>query len=142
MSYHPPTDYQWVYLDIKKDIKVDVKFDIENDYELDVDIKKDVKVDVDIKTDVDLDDNSALLTAVFETVNPEYALLGNGEAYTDDYHSIVTANGTVVNGNYPVSDIDAKAWAYGDKTFAELDFTVEAYDFGSITTIIAESATD
>lgn len=137
-----PIDFQAVLLEIKKNIDVKVEFDVETDYELDVKIDKDVDVDVDIKTDVDLDDNSALLTAVFETVNPNYAVLGNTLTFTDDYTSLAQANGTVASGNSVISLVDATSRAYGDKTFAELDITVEAYDFGSITTIISESATD
>ena len=152
-----PLDFQFAILDVKKDI--DVNFDIEFDskFDINLDIYKDVDVDVDIKTDVDLDGNYAVGTGVFETINPNVTLIGDLTIATTTNSSAVLGEATAVKITTigfdkttlePVtlqdvwSSIKGAAVATGYDTYAELDINVEVYDFGSLTIITGESATD
>jgi hypothetical protein len=140
MSYNP-FDFQIAFLDVKKDWDVDIKFDYEADYDLDVKIDKDIKVDVDIKTDVDLDDNLAVLTGTVENISSHGVVQTSATFFTDDVTSLVQMDTVAIVGS-SANAFEVQGIAQGHNTYAELDFNIQVYDFGSTITIVGESATD
>lgn len=140
-SYYNPFDFQFAFLDVKKDWNIDIKFDYDADYDLDVKIDKDIKVDADIKVDVDIDGNLAVITGTVENIGKDAIVQTSAFVYTDTSTSLAqmeTLAVTTQNANL----FDVTALASGHNTYAELDFNVQVYDFGSTVTIIGTSATD
>lgn len=133
-----------IKVDVYKDFDTKIDTDVEAKYELKVDIYKDIDVYVDIKTKVDLDDNSAVSTGTIENDSKKYLTDATATLYTDDYKSQAQSDGTVVNIEtlFPISTVLVTSTAYGDKTYAELDFQMHVTDIASVTTWIGESATD
>ena len=143
MSYssYNPFDFQFAFLDVKKDWDVDIKFDYDADYDLKVDIDKDIKVDADIKTDIDLEGNLAVITGTVENIGKDAVVQTSAFVFTDTSTSLAqmeTLAVTTQNANV----FDVTALASGHNTYAELDFNIQVYDFGSTVTIIGTSATD
>lgn len=146
MGYYPKWNAQYHDLQVYKDIEVKSKFSVDNEYELKVKIDKYKDVDVDVDVDVDIDGNEALGTGVFENIG-SYTLVGDVSTYTDEYYSKSTGFADVVdsytNGSpFLKTGVTVNADAYGDNTFTEIDITAEAYEYGSLVTVISESATD
>lgn len=136
-----PFDFQFAFLDVKKDWDVDIKFEYDAEYDLKVDIDKDIKVDADIKTDVDLDDNLAVLTGTVENLSYNGVVQTNALVYTDALTSLAKVE-TVAVTPQNANVLNATALASGHNTYAELDFNIQVYDFGSTITIVGTSATD
>ena len=133
-----------IKVDVDKDFNTNIDTKVEAKYELKVDIYKDIDVYLDIKTKVDLDDNSAVSTGTIENDSKKYLTDATATMYTDDWQSKVESEGAVVNIEtlFPISTVLVTSKAYGDKTYAELDFQMHVTDLASVTTWTGESATD